>query len=174
MKDAEIFIRDIQGSLQAVRGNPDGRIITSNEGQARTTNPTAASDGASVSAIFDDLGRQLTTPYQVRDLVATAQASTATLAEVTLLAGAASTFHDLLEITCANNTGAAVRVSLRDATAAGVVKTFDVPANNTIQQTFPVPVPQNTAAAAWTIQNAGSGDISGTDVTVSATFVKNV
>lgn len=143
-------------------------------GTARTANPTAVANATRVAASFDDVGRQLTWPYQVRDLIATAQASTATLAEVTLLQGAAGTFHDLVEITCANNTSASVRVNLRDATGGGVIKTFNIIAVDTIGQVFTVPIPQNTAAAAWTIQNAGSGDVSGTDITVSATFIKNV
>lgn len=144
-------------------------------GEARTTNPTAVTDADRVSAKFDDLGRQLTTPYQVRDLVATALAETATLAEVTLLAGGgAGVFHDLIEMTCANQTGAAVTLSLRSETGAGVVKTFVLPATATQSFRFPVPLPQNTAAAAWSIQNAGSGDISTTVVSVSGTFIKNV
>lgn len=149
-------------------------VSVTETGVARTTNPTAVSDAGMVQASYDDLGRQLIVPHQVRDLVVTAQASTATLAEVTLLAGSAGVFHDLVEITCANNTSSAIRISLRDATTGGIVKTFNILASDTVAQTFPVPVPQNTAAAAWTIQNAGSGDISNTDITISATFIKNI
>ena len=144
-------------------------------GISRTANPTAVSDGDRVTASFDDLGRQITYPYQVRDLIATAAAETATLAEVTLLAGGgAGVFHDLIELTCANQTGAAVTLSLRSETGAGVVKTLVLPATATQSFRFPATVPQNTAAAAWTIQNAGSGDISTTVVSVSAVLIKNV
>ena len=142
---------------------------------ARTTNPTAVTDADRVSASFDDVGRQLTTPYQVRDLVATALAETATLAEVTLLAGGgAGVFHDLIELTCANQSGVAVTLSIRSETGAGIVKTLVLPATATQTFQFNIPVPQNTAAAAWTIQNAGSGDISTTVVSASAVFIKNV
>lgn len=143
-------------------------------GIARTANPTAVGAGDMVSASFDDVGRVVTYPYQVRDLVSTALAATSTLAEVALLAGVAATFHDLIQITLSNNSNVAVRINLRDATAGGIIKTFDIPATNTINTTFPTPVPQNVAADTWTIQNAGSGDISTTDVTVSALFIKNV
>ena len=151
-------------------GNP-----TKIGGIARQTNPTAVGDTNRVSASFDDVGRQLMTPYQVRDLVATALAETATLAEVTLLAGGgAGVFHDLMELTCANQSGVAVTLSVRSETGAGVVKTLVLPATATQTFQFNIPVPQNTAAAAWTIQNAGSGDISTTVVSASAVFVKNV
>ena len=143
-------------------------------GVARTTNPTAVDNVDRVDASYDDLGRQLVVPHQVRDLVFTAQAATSTLAEVTLLAGVAGVFHDLVEITCANNTSSSVRLSLRSATGGGVVKTFNILAVDTIQQTFPVPLPQDVAADTWTIQNAGSGDTSTTDITVSALFIRNV
>lgn len=143
-------------------------------GRARQTNPTAVFDTERVEAMFDDVGRQIVAPHQVRDLVFTAQAATSTLAEVTLFTGVANVFHDLVEITCANNTSSSVRLSLRSATGGGVVKTFNILAVDTIVQTFPVPLPQGAAADTWTIQNAGSGDISTTDITVSALFVRNV
>lgn len=144
-------------------------------GIARTANPTAVGNGDRVSASFDDLGRQLTTPYQVRDLVATAFAETATLAEVTLLAGGgAGVFNDLMEVTCANQSGAAVTLLLRDVTAGSTIKTLVLPATATQSFRFPVPVPQGNANNNWTIQNGGSGDISTTVVSVSALFVKNI
>ena len=148
------------------------RIIEA--GQARTTNPTALLNGQPIKAIYDDVGRQLTTPYQMRDLVFTATASTATLAEVELFAGAAGSFHDLVEITFANTSGAAINIGLRDTTGGTVMKNFMIPASNTISKDFSVPVPQSIVATAWTIQNVGTGDISNTVVTVSATFIRNV
>lgn len=143
-------------------------------GKIRTSLTSAGVGGNFTEFITDKVGRIISYPYQVRDLIATSQAELATLAEVTLLAGATGTFHDLVEITCANNSGAAVRISLRDNIAGGVVKTFDIPATNTITQTFPIPIPQNEAANSWTIQNAASGDVSGTTITVSAIFIKNI
>ena len=143
-------------------------------GVARTTNPTAVADGGAVKASLDDLGRQVITPYQVRDLVATAQAETITLAAVNLLAGAASTLHDLVYLTAANTSGAAVRLDVRDSTGGGVVATLQIPANDSRILNIPVPIPQGVAADTWTITNGGSGDISDTRVVVSALFIKNV
>lgn len=143
-------------------------------GVARTTNPTAVDNGDRVNATFDDVGRQITVPYQVRDLIATASATTSTLAEVTLFAGTAGEFHDLIEMTCANTCGAAVTIDVRDTTGGTAVKRIQLAANATEGRDFQIPVPQNVAADAWTIQNAGSGDISTTQVTCTALFIKNV
>mgnify|MGYP001565714279 CR=1 FL=1 len=144
-------------------------------GQARTTNPTAVGNADKVNFISDDLGKQIVNLFVVRDLIATARAETATLAEVSLLAGGgAGVFHDLVQITCANTCGAAVTLSIRDNLAGGVVETVQLGANETRELSFTVPKPQNEAANAWTIQNAGSGDTSTTAIAVSATFIKNV
>lgn len=146
-----------------------------NKGKSRQANPAAVTQGNELDIAYDDLGRQITMPYQVRDLVATAAADTATLAEVTLLAaGAAGVFNDLVELTCANQSGAAVTLSLRDSTGGTAIRTLVLPATATQSFRFPVPIPQNTAATIWTIQNAGTGDISGTVVSISALFIKNV
>ena len=56
------------------------------KGVARQTNPAAVADAAVVTASFDDLGRQVITPYQVRDLVSTAFVALANGTETTLLA----------------------------------------------------------------------------------------
>lgn len=141
-------------------------------GQARTTNPTAVANIDRVNAIFDDIGRQITYPYQVRDLIATARVEVTTLAEGTLLAGSSGLFHDLTQITCANNCSAAVRIAIRDSGAD--ILTFDIPATNTITQNFSVPIPQNVVNSPWQVANTASGDVSGTTITVSAAFIKNV
>lgn len=143
-------------------------------GRVRTTNPSAITHNDPAPVSVDDLGRPVMTPYQVRDLVSTAQASTATLAEVTLLAGVASTLLDLVYLTAANTTGAAVRLDVRDNVGGGIVASLLVPANDTRILHIPVPIPQNEAGNSWTIKNAGSGDISDTIVVVSALFIKNV
>lgn len=143
-------------------------------GEARRTNPTAVGDGDITNARFDDLGRQVMQPLQVRDLIFTARASTSTLAEVALFSGVAGVLHDLVYLSAANTSGAVVELSIRDTLGGGVVETLQVPANNTILFHPPVAIPQNEAANSWTIQNAGSGDISSTTVTVSALFIRNV
>ena len=142
-------------------------------GQARQTNPTAVADADRVNFIADDLGRQVVTPYQVRDLVATAYLTVSTGVETVLLAGAASTLRDLVHVICANTSDAAVDLDFRSGTAGSVVFSVTVPADATSGFVPVVPIPQTEAAQAWTVDNAGS-DVSGTTVNISALFINNV
>lgn len=138
--------------------------------QARRTNPTAVQDADRVNALADDVGRQLIWPYQVRDLAATAQATLSNGASTALLAaGGSGVFHDLMHITMANNSTVAASVTLKDD--GTVAKTFQVPASSTIAIDFTYPLLQGTANGGW---NADMEDITGTTVTVDATFIKNV
>ena len=140
---------------------------------ARQTNPTAASDAASVFASADDLGRVLTRPIQVRDLIVTAFATITDSSEDTLIAGVASTFLDLIYVMAANESGATVNLAFRTGTGGATMFELQVPASGTAGVALPVPIPASEVAQAWTVQNTGS-DISGTTVNVSALFSKEV
>ncbi len=142
-------------------------------GIARQANPTAVSAGDRVAASFDDLGRQLITPYQVRDLMATAYVTITTGIETALLAGVASTFLDPIHIICANESGAAVNLDFRTGTAGTVMFSVTVPANATAGFVPVVPIPQTEVQQAWTVQNDGT-DVSNTTVNVAGLFVKNI
>src|SRR3990167_157135 len=76
-------------------------------GIARTTNPTAVSDGDNQRISTDDLGRTLTRPIQVRDLIASAYVTITTGIETTLLSATAGAMYDLIYIMAANASGAA-------------------------------------------------------------------
>lgn len=140
-------------------------------GIARTANPTAVANADRVDGAFDDLGRQVITPYQVRDLVATAYLALANGTETALLAGAASTFHDLMYIMGANQSDVAVDVDFRSGTGGSVVFSLTIPADATAGVALPVPIPQTEVAQTWT---ADIADITGTVVNLSALFIKNV
>ena len=140
---------------------------------ARQTNQTAASDAADTFASADDLGRALTR-VQARDLIATAYATVTNITETTLLAAAASTFHDLLWIKLSNQSGAAVNVALRSSTGGTIVDTFSIPANSTVgYNVASTPLKANESASSWTFQNTASDD-STTTIVVSAEFSKEI
>lgn len=188
-REIEIKGKDSTGVMRTIATDSSGNLLAEMSGDvaadaadsgnptkiggvARTANPTAVASGDRVNASFDDLGRLLVWPFQVRDLIATASASLSTGTETTLLAGGgAGVFHDLLEVTASNNSGAAQVVSIRDGTAGGVVRTITAEANKTVSLRFPIPVVQNTAAAAWTVD---MDDVTGTTITIDALFIKNV
>jgi len=140
-------------------------------GIGRTANPTAVAGGDMVSATFDDLGRQLVRPVQVRDLIATAYVSLTTGTETTLLAASAGVFHDCISIMCANQSNVAALVDIRSVTAGNVVASIVVPAGSTAGVTFAVPYPQDATGNNWT---ADLEDITGTTVDITALFTKEV
>ena len=157
--------------VQQVSGSTDSTEVS---GIARQTNPTAVADAAVVKASFDDLGRQVVTPYQVRDLVSTAYLATSTGIETTLLGAAgAGIFLDCVEIVCANTSGAAVDVDFRAVTGGNVEFSISVPANSTAGKVPSVPWPQGNANNNWTADVAGA-DVSNTVVNISALFIRNV
>ena len=126
-------------------------------GVARTANRTAVATGDRVDSTFDDLGRQVMVLNNVRDLVVQATTTIANTTETTILAAAASTFHDLTSLTITNATATAVTCTLRDVAAGSAVAIFDLAASGGITIPFPVPFKQTTVNTAWTLQlSAGS------------------
>lgn len=142
-------------------------------GVARQTNPTAVADADRVSASFDDLGRQVMTLHQVRDLRKTALASPTTGAETTLLAATAGSFHDLLYVFGANTSNAAVTAILRDASGGNAVAYLEIPAESTAGFCPSSPVPQSFTGNDWTVETDGS-DVSNTTVHYTALFTTEV
>lgn len=142
-------------------------------GIARTTNPTAETDGDRVSASFDDVGRQVIRQHQVRDLIATAYVALSTGTETTLLAaGGAGVFLDCIMITATNNSTAAVQLDIRSSTAGSIVHTMYLPASSgPIGWAPSTPWPQDNVNNNWTIDIP---DITGTTIYVSALFSKEV
>ena len=145
----------------------------SNVGKSRQRNVTAIGHGNYVEPALDDLGRQVNWPIQVRDMLSTAFASTATLAEVTLATANVGEFFDLIQVIAANNSGAAVSLDFRAVSGGNVLSTINVEGNTTQHVRFSPPYPQDATGNAWTIQNGGTGDISNTAVDVAAIFSRN-
>lgn len=138
-------------------------------GLATVEQRSAVLNAGEVSAAYDDLGRQLTRPYQVRDLITTASASLSTGTKTELLAGVAGSYFDLLQISCYNNSDAATTVTLTDESTT--VRTIPVPASNVTHINYQVPLKQSATGVAWYVDLP---DITGTTIEVSAEFSKEV
>lgn len=166
-------IRDLDNASDSVRAYQLSGAIYSTQGNlvARTTNPSAASDATAVLATADDLGRTLTRPVQVRDLIATAYVSVTGGTETTLLAASAGVFHDLIMLVGSNNSDAAVSVDVRAVTAGNIVHTLRIPANGTAGFAPAVPWPQDATGNNWTVDGP---DESGRTLTFSALFSKEI
>ena len=138
-------------------------------GIARQTNPVAVLDGGHVPPSYDDVGRQLTRPYQARDLINTAYASLTTGTKTALTTGISGSYLDLCQITCANNSDAAAIVTLTDEST--IVRSISVPANGVSHLNFQVPLKQSTTGVAWYVDLP---DITGTTIEVTAEFAQEV
>lgn len=139
------------------------------QGFARTTNPSPTSNGGEVMPGFDDLGRQITRPYQVRDLLTTAFASLTTGTKTELVAGVAGAYLDLLQISCSNNSDAATAVTLTDESTT--VHSIPVAANSSNILNFSIPIPQSATGVAWYVDLP---DITGTTISINALFSREI
>jgi hypothetical protein len=145
------------------------KVDVNTAGVARTTNPSATNNGGEIRASFDDVGRQLTRPYQVRDLITTAYASVTTGTKTQLVAGVSGAFLDLCQISCYNNSDAATVVTLTDESTT--IRSIPVPANNVTHVNYQIPLKQSAAGTAWYVDIP---DITGTTIEVTAEFVQEV
>lgn len=143
--------------------------IAKKAGISRQTNPSPIIDKADIKASFDDLGRQLTRPYQVRDLVRTAYANLATGTKTELKAGSSGAYFDLVQISCYNNSDVATIVSLYDEST--LVRSIPIPATNITHINFEIPLKQSATGVGWYVDLP---DITGTTIEVNAEFIEEI
>ena len=119
--------------------------------QARTTNPTAVADGDRVRGIADDLGRQVVTLGQPRDLTVHQSTTITATSETTILtAGGAGVFHDLVSLVITNEDNQSVIVTIKDDTAGTTRLIVSLAPKGGAVLNFPYPVTQAVAADNWT------------------------
>lgn len=165
----------IVSSAVVVGGTASGATLTAapvtTGGLAKTTNPTAVTDGQVVNATYDKLGRQVVVG-SIRELkgrqVTTITSSTA---ETTIVTAVASTFLDVYRIVITNTSATACNVTIRDATAGSAIETIAVPAGETRGWSGP-----ESAASNQTTVNNNWTATCGTSVAsiiVTAWYIKN-
>lgn len=155
--------------------NVDDQIkISGQTGVARTTNPTATADGAVVNASYDKLGRQVVTPYQIRDLLFTANATLTRATETSLIAGNGTNFYDIVTITGANTSGIAQNISIRFGTAGTVIDQLTIPLTGTANKQYTVPLSASEVDQSITAQNTTQADMSDSPVSITVTGIKNI
>lgn len=149
----------------------DGSAPIQIGGIARQANPTPVAANDVVKGTFDDVGRQLIRPVQVRDLTKTAYVSISNGTETTLRAAVAGAYLDLINLIGTNNSDAAITVDIRAVTGGNIQTSLRIPANGTAGASFTVPIPQDETGNNWT---ADLPDVTGTTVTLSALFSQEV
>lgn len=124
-------------------------------GLAKTTNPTAVTDGQRVAATFDKQGK-LVAVGAIRQLKGKQKpAAITTTTETTIVtAGGAGVFNDVYSILITNTSATATFVDIRDSTGGTIMMTLAAPAGDTRGFTVPVDsaMVQATAANNWTAQ----------------------
>jgi hypothetical protein len=152
--------------INTVAGGPDSMFVY----VAHTANPTAVSDGADVRPMSDKMGRQVTRPMHVRDLIATARVNVVNGTETTLLAASAGVFLDCISVTAANNSTGAIKADFRSVTGGNVEFTLNVPASATAGVVHAVPWPAGNTGNNWTVDLSDDTH----DVTFNALFTKEI
>jgi hypothetical protein len=153
-------------------GNTDAGFPQKIGGVAKTTNPTAVSDGQRVNAIFDKLGKQVVVGA-VRDMKGVQTTSITLATENTILTtGGAGVFQDLYGLVLTNSSATPVTVAIKDSTGGTTRFTFAVPAGDTRGFMLPVDsaVKQAVANNNWTA--TVSSAIS--TMLVTALYVSNI
>ncbi len=119
----------------------------------------------------DSQGRQFVAQHDVRGALVSANATitNSDAALTTLIAGDADYFLDIVEVSFANSSTAAVGIDLGND--GSIIRHVDIPAGNTVQLMFDTPLRQNTKNLPWTVDITGS-DITGSTVNVAATLIK--
>jgi hypothetical protein len=141
-------------------------------GVARTSNPTAVTNGQRVNGIFDKLGKQVVVGA-LRDVKGVQKTSITTTTETTVVtAGGVGVFNDVYAIVVTNKSATTVFVDFRDSTAGTVRMTLAAPASDTRGFTVAVDsaMVQAGANANWTATLSGAA----TSIEISMLYVSNL
>jgi hypothetical protein len=159
------------GAPWSVNGDTASGVADANNpikigGVARTSNPTAVTNGQRVNGIFDKLGKQVVVGA-LRDVKGVQKTPLSVTTETTVVtAGGAGVFNDVYAIIITNTSATGVSVDFRDATAGTIRMTLYAPATDTRGFTVPVDsaMVQAVAANNWTA--TASGAVSSLQITV--------
>jgi hypothetical protein len=141
-------------------------------GVARTSNPTAVTNGQRVNGIFDKLGKQVCVGA-IRDVKGVQKTSITTTTETTVVtAGGAGVFNDVYAIVVTNKSATGVSVDFKDATAGTTRMTLYAPATDTRGFTVAVDsaMVQAVAANNWTATLSGAV----TSIEITMLYVSNL
>ena len=153
-------------------GSADANNPVKIGGVARTSNPTAVTNGQRVNGIFDKLGKQVVVGA-LRDVKGVQKTSITTNTETTVLtAGAAGVFNDVYAIVLTNKSATGVSVDFKDATAGTTRMTLYAPATDTRGFTVAVDsaMVQAVAANNWTATSSAAV----TSLEITMLYVSNL
>ena len=139
-------------------------------GIARTANPTVVAALDRVDGFYDTEGRQITQPFAPRALTVHNTITLTTTSETTLIAAAASIYHDVLGFFVANSSATAVTVTIKDSTAGTTRTTIIAPAGQNAGYMLPHPLTAAAVNTNWTATlSAGVSSVYVTAIAVKKT-----
>jgi hypothetical protein len=153
-------------------GSADANNPVKIGGVARTSNPTAVTNGQRVNGIFDKLGKQVVVGA-IRDLKGVQKTSITVNTETTVVtAGGAGVFNDVYAIVVTNKSATGVSVDFKDATAGTTRMTLYAPATDTRGFTVAVDsaMVQAVAANNWTATVSAAV----TSIEITMLYVSNI
>lgn len=117
----------------------------------RTANPTAVTTGDRVNVYADVFGRLVMQPYVPRDLSVHNTITLTDTTETSLIAEAASTFHDLVWLFLSNSSATQTVVEIRDSSTGTVRLRVTLAASGGgAQIALPIQLKQAAVNTAWT------------------------
>lgn len=127
-------------------------------GRAATANPTAVADGQNANRMLDKVGRIVTAPFHVRDMIGSATVTvTASTTATTLIAAlGAGLIADIVSITLTNTSATDSEVQLLDADGTTVRWVGWAKANDMRGIVLPVALKGAAANAVWNIKTVTS------------------
>jgi hypothetical protein len=166
----------VDGSVSAVAagdvasGASDSGNPVKTGGVAKTSNPTAVTDGQRVNSLHNKVGAQVVV-QALRELIADQNTTiTSSTAVTTIVTALASTFLDLVSLTLTNISATATEVTLYDDDGTTVRWSGYIPAGDMRGIVFSYPLTQPTVNKAWKLKTVTSV----ASVKVTAQFIKNV
>ena len=112
--------------------------------------------------------------YYFRDIAATGHATLTRGTETTILPAISSRFTDILKLKGANSSVNAIRVDIRSGTGGSIIDSIVLPANDTREFTFDIPLLASEPNTPWTGQINTSGEVSDSPISITLVAVKNI
>lgn len=123
---------------------------------------------------IDKVGRIITTPFQIRELLFTAFATLTRGTETSLITGNGVNKFDIVSITGANTSGIAQNVDIRFGTAGAIIDSLTVGATATTNKQYAVPLIASEIDQSITATNSTAGEHSDSPVSITITGIKNI
>jgi hypothetical protein len=121
-----------------------------------SANPTVVTTGRPVDALADLIGTQIVGVGGLPQLQLHTNTTITVTTETTVIAATTSNRNIIYEVDIANLGANAVRLDLRSATAGAIIKTYNIPAGESLSRSYISGITQAAINTAWTATATGT------------------